>query len=232
MSTLICFALKEEAAPFQKIVAGKSGVSVLIVGIGHQNAEKSVREFLAGGASVPASRSQDPLLGQARLAGTLAPPKFLFTCGFAGGLNPDLKIGDVVFEIGNRQSAIGNQLMTVGAKPVKFFCADRIATTVAEKQKLRAETGADAVEMESAAIHAVCAERGIPCATVRVISDTANEDLPLDFNALAKPDKNLDFSKLAWAVAKSPGKIGALMQLQKKTSFAAKQLAAVLAKIV
>jgi len=122
-------------------------------------------------------------------------------------------------------------LLIAGAKPVKFFCAERIASTVAEKKKLRAETGADAVEMESAAIHAVCAERGIPCATVRVISDTAGEDLPLDFNALAKPDKNLDFAKLAWAVAKSPGKIGALMQLRKKTKFAAEQLARVLAKI-
>jgi hypothetical protein len=147
-------------------------------------------------------------------------------------LNPDLKIGDVVLEIGNRQSAIGNQLAAASAKPVKFFCADRIATTVAEKQKLRAETGADAVEMESAAIHAVCAEQGIPCATLRVISDTAQEDLPLDFNALSKPDKSIDFGKLAWAIAKSPGKIGALMALQKKTKFAAEQLAAVLAKVV
>ena len=140
----------------------------------------------------------------------------MLTCGFAGGLNPDLKLGDVIFELfpgssrGNEaQIKIWNQLvppylgccaklLAAGAKPVKFFCADRIATTVAEKKKLRDETGADAVEMESAAIHAVCAERGIPCATVRVISDTANEDLPLDFNALAKPDKNLDFGKLAW----------------------------------
>jgi nucleoside phosphorylase len=242
MHILFCFALKEEAAPFRKMAAGTvaaaPAASILITGIGRRNAEKSVREFLAGhsgGASVPASR----------LVSSLAPPDYVLTCGFAGGLNPDLKPGDVVFELpkaplappgGERVSArtgegLFSKLSTAGAKPAKFFCTDRIATTAAEKKKLRAETGADAVEMESEAIHAICRERGIPCATVRVISDTANEDLPLDFNALAKPDQSLDYGKLAWAIARSPGKIGALLKLQKQTRFAAERLAEVLSKI-
>jgi len=241
MSILVCFALKEEAAPFHKIAAGRPGVFTIVVGIGRQNAEKSVRSFLdscrrRGDESRIKNQSETPHV-------VSYTTNLVLTCGFAGGLNPDLKIGDVVFEIGNRKSEIGNQLETphvvsyerlvaAGAKPAKFFCADRIATTVAEKQALRAETGADVVEMESAAIQAVCRERGIPCVTLRVISDTANEDLPLDFNALAKPDKSLDFGKLAWAIAKSPGKISALMALQKKTSFAANQLSAVLAKVI
>ncbi|MGH7954302.1 MAG: hypothetical protein ACREFE_20595, partial [Limisphaerales bacterium] len=62
-------------------------------------------------------------------------------------------------------------------------------------------------------------------------SDTAHDNLPLDFNALSQPDKNLDFGKLFLAVAKSPGKIRALMQLQKKTRFAAEKLAEVLTKV-
>jgi adenosylhomocysteine nucleosidase len=171
----------------------------------------------------------------------------VLTCGFAGSLNPELKLGDVIFETpltpslsppsGERVSArtgegLIERLLANGAKPAKFLCAGRIATTVAEKKKLRKGTGADAVEMESAAIHAVCAERNILCATVRVISDSAHEDLPLDFNALAKPDKSLDYGKLLAAIAKSPTKIGALMELQKKAKFAAERLAEVLGKII
>ena len=72
--------------------------------------------------------------------------------------------------------------------------------------------------MESEAIQDICREQRLPCATVRVISDTANEDLPLDFNQLSKPDLNLDYGKLAWAIVKSPGKIPALLRLQKNSS--------------
>jgi len=222
---LVCFAMKEEAGAFRKIAAGRTNVSILVTGIGRRNTEKAVRE---------------------RLAGTLAPPELVFTCGFAGGLDPALKSGDVVFECGTRNAERGTKsepsdigcynietrLVAAGAKQVKFFCADRIATTVAEKKKLREQTGADAVEMESAVVHEICRQHNIPCVTVRVISDTANEDLPLDFNQLAKADQSLDFGKLAWAIAKSPGKIPALMALGKKTNVASKRLAAVLERLI
>jgi len=197
------------------MMAGRPDISILVVGIGRKNAEKAVRGFLD-------SRSK---------------PDLVVTCGFAGGLDPDLKLGDVVYDFSDSElrtpiSELPARLGAAGAKPAKFYCADRIATTVAEKKKLRDETGADAVEMESAAIHAVCVEQGVPCVTVRVISDTAHEDLPLDFNQLAKADLSLDFGKLFLAIAKSPGKIPALMQLGKKTKFAAEQMAKVLEKTI
>jgi len=207
VGTLVCFALKEEAAPFQKLATNIPDVSILITGIGSQNAEASLRRFLAGNL-----------------------PKLILTCGFAGGLNPELENGDVVYITG--YAALDQKLAAADAKHASFFSAARIATTVAEKKQLRAATGADVVEMESGTILAICRESRIPCAMVRVISDTAGEDLPLDFNALSRPDMSLDYGKLAWAVARAPWKIGALIQLHKKTSYAAQQLADVLAKVV
>lgn len=222
-TTLICFALEDEARAFRKLRTGRTEVSILITGIGQKNAERSVCDFLQQNS-----------------------PHRVFTCGFAGGLDPGLKVGDVVFEMpltpslspsdgervsGRTGEGLASQLLAAGAKPVKFFCAEHIATTAGEKQKLRTTTQADAVEMESAFIHALCTGRGIPCATVRVISDAAHEDMPLDFNQLANPDQSLNFGKLAFAIIKSPGRIPALLRLQKNTSFAARRLAEVLARV-
>jgi len=203
---LVCFAVKEEAAAFKRLKAS-SEVRVLLTGMGARNAERAVLAAISE-----------------------RKPALVLSCGFAGGLKPELKIGDVVFS--TDEPALREKLTAVGATPAKFFCATRVAVTAAEKAELRRTTGADAVEMESEAIHAVCRERGIPCATVRVISDAANEDLPLDFNKLSKPDLSLDYAKLALAVAKSPGKIPALLRLQKNCKFAAERLADVLLKVV
>ena len=199
--------MKEEAAPFWKLGASKQNVVVRITGIGTKNAEASLRSFLAGTA-----------------------PGVVLTCGLAGGLNPDLVFGTVVFATGD--ATLSRKIADSGARPAKFFCATRIATTAAEKSELFLRTGADAVEMESEVIQRICQERGIPCATIRVISDTANEDLPLDFNQLSKRNLSLHYGKLALAVAKSPGKIRALLRLQKQTRFAAERLVEVLAKVV
>ena len=206
-TVLVCFALKEEAGAFQKLAAGREDVSILITGIGQKNAETSVRGFL-----------------ESKI------PQRVFTCGFAGGLNPELKIGDVLFS--TLQRTVWDALERQGARSAYFYCGNRIATTAAEKTELRRKTRQDAVEMESGHIQQICRERKIPCTTVRVISDPANEDMPFDFNQLSKPDSSLDFGKLAWATLKSPGKIPALLRLRKNTQLAAKNLATVLEKLL
>jgi hypothetical protein len=107
-----------------------------------------------------------------------------------------------------------------------------VATTVAEKKLLWETTGADAVEMESQIIRAICRAHQIPSATIRVISDAAHENLPLDFNALLTADQELNYGKLILALLGSPGKIPAILRLQRQTQLAAKNLASVLSKII
>ena len=146
-------------------------------------------------------------------------------------MNPYLRAGTVIFST-DEDAGLTPALLEAGACPVTFHCADRVATTVEEKQRLWETTGADAVEMESKIIRAICRAHEIPSATVRVISDTADEDMPLDFNALTTPDMKMHFGKMALAIGKSPAKLPALLRLQRQTAAAARVLADALARLL
>ncbi len=178
MPTLVCFAVKEETKFFKAATC-----RILITGMGQKNAAENLRQALAS-----------------------ARPGLVLTCGFAGGLNPSLAVGDVVFEADDERRA-GEKLIAAGAFRAKFHCAEQVAVTAADKRALRESTGADAVEMESGVIRAICREMNIPAATVRVISDAANEELPLDFNALMTADDRMNYAKLAGKLMRAPLKI-------------------------
>lgn len=203
---LVCFAVKEEARPFTPVAASPARATVLVTGMGRRNSELTVR------AACSAHR-----------------PSLIITAGFAGGLNPALATGTVIFDA-DPETALQPALLAAGAIAARFHCADRVAVTSIQKQKLWHETGADAVEMESQVIRAICRELGVPAATVRVILDSASEDLPLDFNDLMTDDMRVDGRKLALTIARSPGKIPALLALRKQTRAAANALAATLHK--
>src|SRR5579872_5216506 len=104
---LACFAMKEESGAFEKIAGGKPGILILVTGIGKENAERAVREFLTAQA-----------------------PARVLSCGFAGALVPGLAIGAVVYE--TEDAGLREALTSAGAQAVKFYCADRIATTARE----------------------------------------------------------------------------------------------------
>jgi len=206
--TLVCFAVEEEARAFRRLAGERGDLRVILVGIGRRNAERAIRAALA---------EERPVL--------------VLTCGFAGGLRPDLEMGTVVFAA-DPETGLEAALLAAGAKSVRFHCAERVAATAAGKQALREATGADAVEMESGRICAVCREQKIPCATVRVILDTAQEDLPLDFNQWMTPEQKMSYSKLTLALMKSPGKVGMLFQLRRQSKAAAEKLGQVLAGLL
>jgi adenosylhomocysteine nucleosidase len=197
---LVCFAVKEEAKFFfPSITMGPC--KRLITGMGRKNTLESFRATL-----------------------TTMRPRLVVTTGFAGGLNPELGIGTVVFDE-DVEAGLTSKLLALEAVPARFHFATRVAVTAAEKQDLWKSSGADAVEMESAVIRTICREQRIPSATVRVISDAADDDLPIDFNALMTAHDRINYAKLVWKLLSGPQRIPKLMKFQKQTIFAARKLA-------
>ena len=106
------------------------------------------------------------------------------------------------------------------------FCSDPEAAAspaAAEKRQLAA-AGAMAVEMEAAAVGAAALTRGVPFYCVRVVSDEAGEDLPLDFNRFRNPDGRLSRRRIAAAALKHPGRIPALIKLDRSANRASQAL--------
>ena len=93
---LVCFAVKEEARAFQKLAGERGNLKVILVGMGKRNAERAIRAALAKER-----------------------PQLVLTCGFAGGLRPDLAMGTVVFAA-DPETGLEPALLAAGAKPARF----------------------------------------------------------------------------------------------------------------
>ncbi len=155
-------------------------------------------------------------------------PAMVVSSGFAGGLDPSLAVGQVVMEA-PEPFPLWESFRKAGAIPGRFHCSPSIAATRQTKAHLREHTGADAVEMESGIIHEACRAGGLPCATVRVISDDAHESLPLDFGALMDLDMKLKPARLALALCRRPWRLPRLIAFHWRIQRAAGELARVLA---
>jgi len=203
---LVCFAVKEEARFFPDWL--HLHCQAWMTGMGRRNAVEGIRQAIA-----------------------LVQPKRVITAGFAGGLNPGLKFGTIVYEQ-DFDAGYGGKLEELGAVRATFHCHRRVAITAAEKSALWKSTGADVVEMESSAIRNICREQKIPSATIRVILDDASQDLPLDFNALMTPEDRINHARLIWAVVSRPWRIGKLIEFQQQTVAASRRLGAVLGELL
>lgn len=204
LAPLLCFAVSEEAVALPRHIRDR----ILFTGIGAENARRAL-QFIS--------------LKQ--------PHEMILTCGFAGGLNPKLPPGTVVWEA-EKDFPLIDALRNSSGHPGTFHCANKVAITADDKARLWRETKCDCVEMESGVIRKLAREKGIPSATIRVISDAAEEDLPLDFNRLWTPDFCLSYSKLILALLRRPSSIMALLQFRQRLRIASKNLTAALLPIL
>jgi adenosylhomocysteine nucleosidase len=148
----------------------------------------------------------------------------ILSIGFCGALDPALRIGDIVVS--------GDVPEGAGASFVRGDVAsiDRVAITARDKRELRAATGAAVVEMESSAVAQKAREWDMPFGCVRVVSDAAGEDLPLDFNRYRDADGRFERTRIALAALGRPFSVlPGLLRLDRHCRRAAERLGEFLA---
>jgi adenosylhomocysteine nucleosidase len=148
----------------------------------------------------------------------------MVSIGFCGALDPALRIGDIVIS--------GEVPEELGASFVQgdVLSVDRVAITVAEKGELRASTQAAVVEMESAAVARKARQWEMPFGCVRVVSDVADENLPLDFNRYRDADGRFSRTRIALAAMGHPFTVlPGLIRLDRNCRLAAERLGEFLA---
>lgn len=122
----------------------------------------------------------------------------IMSTGLCGALDPALRVGDIVVS--------GDAPLETTARFVRgeIHTVNHVVVTAREKQLLRDKTGAVAVDMEAAAVKETAAEWNLPFLCVRVVSDTAHDTLPLDFNRYRGARGDFSRTRIALAAIARP----------------------------
>lgn len=163
----------------------------------------------------------------------------LMSWGCAGGLDPTLKAGALLLPAKIRAADARVFLVSVAwhkqlrdqlswqleAHVGDLLEASHPLTSAAKKNTLFCATGAAAVDMESAAVAEVAAERGLEFAALRVVLDPAARALPGSALAAIDTAGRLQVSKLLRSLLQRPRDLYELLQLRSDLRMAQTTLA-------
>ena len=170
-------------------------------GIGADNAAQAARRLAAAGATE------------------------LVSFGFAGGLDPALPAGALLLPeriVGachylidpeRRKRLLAALPGTTTPRGGDLLCAATVVATPSRKRQLFDATGAVAVDMESAAIAEVAADRGLSLLVLRAISDPAAFAPPAALLQALHPDGRVAPRALAALLLRRRLRPGALLRL-------------------
>lgn len=169
-------------------------VVALLTGIGTERAEARARHLLAHHAI-----------------------DHVIVIGVAGGLAPDVAIGDVVvpevvIDLSDGRELHPSPLGSARANG-RLLTSNEFITDPAELGRLRAE-GATAIDMETAAIARVCEDQGCRWSVFRGISDNAfDPSVDEAILGLTRPDGSPNLRAVARFVAGDPRRVRLLARL-------------------
>ncbi len=178
---------------------------------------------LAGRRWLLAANGAGPNLAAAAVKAFGRPDRIVST-GYCGALDPALAPSDMV--ICNRVIDVDKDRRFKTADEFGATClsGDRVIQTAREKQLLRETTGASVVEMEAAGVAAEAEALGVPFHCIRVVTDTSNEDMGLDFNACRDADGRFQLGRIAVSALRQPRHIPELLKLNERARAATARL--------
>ena len=160
---LLIFATEGEAAPVR---VARPDLDIAICGVGVVESAVSVAKIIESMC-----------------------PEAVVLCGIAGAYSDALKVGDVVAVSEERCSTLPSVYRKSYLATIKLPLTEVVSNTV---MAVGAEDmGAQIENMEGAAIFALCAAYGVPCAEIRTISNYTTDireqwNIPAALEALVK----------------------------------------------
>lgn len=234
----LVFALNVESGGLEDLL---SGVTVT------RGADFVARHGTLKGRSVVIIESGVGLLAAARgtqalLAGHR--PGWVISAGFAGGLDPRLKRGDILMadslaETSGKRLAIELRVSpeSLAAMPGvhvgRLLTVETVVRTPEEKLALGRQHEALAVDMETWAVGEVCRQAKTRFMAVRIISDAVDEQLPPEIEALARQKTTASrLGAAAGAIFRRPSSVKDMLRLKEQALLATDRLARFLASVI
>ena len=151
----------------------------------------------------------------------------IILAGLAGGLNPDLGVGDVIIDL-SANCPIKHPSLRSG----RIYTANHLVATTSEKQQLFHATGCDAVDMEGTIVRQWAESAGVPMLHVRAISDCADQAIPANLLNWVDPVGKPHPARIAANLALHPAQIPVMIRLGKHSRLALGNLSVALRRIV
>ena len=207
----VVFALEFESAGFRAVQSRQLCVETWNLGVTGVRSADALRRMIA-----------------------INQPEIIVSAGFSGSLSPELQMGAIV--IGQNYTD-PDLLRLLSVFPQyrtgPIVTAPYILETAAAKNELAAASGALAGDLESEHLHKVCLETGIKMVSVRTISDTLQQDLPVPGDILINPESGkTDPSAIFRYLFTHPAKAAQFARLVTGAKVAQQSLARALAEIL
>jgi nucleoside phosphorylase len=215
-------------APCRARFCGPEWLTVLVVetGIGKDRTEEALRWLLS-----------EPLLVNVPYR-----PKVVISCGFAGALQADLQVGDLILATevvdteGHSWPAPWPGDLPAGdwqppLKRGRLLTTTHLVSDPAKKQELGQRHQALAADMESAVVASSCSRQEIPFGCLRVVSDRIDTPISPQLVSLLSGPK-VTWLNLAAMLVRSPLTAAELWRLAKATKLAGQQLAKALGELL